>query len=141
MPNLTERQAQFVHHLVTTGCNPTEAARAVGYAEPKQEAYRLTRTAHVLSAIRCERERLISAQGANLALATLSEIMRDKQAPAGARVSASRAMLEAAGVFDKNGRDTETGKSMAEMTSDELGETIRRLDAEMQRLNGSAAAH
>jgi hypothetical protein len=97
VPNLTERQAQFVHHLVTTGLPPPKLlARS---AMPSQtEAYRLTRTAHVIAAIRVERDRLISAHGANLALATLSEIMRDRQAPASARVSASRAMLEAARV-------------------------------------------
>lgn len=138
MPALTDRQAQFIHHLVTTGCTPTEAARAVGYAEPKQEAYRLTRTPHVNAAIRQERERLISAHGANLAIATLNEIMRDTHAPASARVSASRTMLEAAGVFDKNGRDRDTGKTLTEMSADELAETIRKLDAEMQRGAGSS---
>jgi len=47
MPALTDQQQHFVHHLVTSGCNPTEAARTAGYAVPKQEAYRLTRLAHV----------------------------------------------------------------------------------------------
>ncbi|WP_374530591.1 terminase small subunit [Novosphingobium sp.] len=141
MATLTEQQAEFVHHLVTTGCNPTEAARAAGYAVPKQEAYRLTRLPHVQAAIRQERERLISAHGANVALATLNEIMRDKTAPASARVSASRTMLEAAGLFDKNGRDTGTGKTLQEMTTDELAETISKLDREMVRIAGSTSVN
>lgn len=141
MAALNEQQAQFVHHLVTTGCNPTEAARAAGYAAPKQEAYRLTRLPHVQTAIRQERERLISAHGANVALSTLQEIMRDKTAPASARVSASRTMLEAAGLFDKNGRDTGTGKSLQDMTTDELAETISKLDREMSKFAGTSSVN
>ncbi|NCU10913.1 MAG: hypothetical protein GXC70_01915 [Sphingomonadaceae bacterium] len=141
MANLTEQQTEFVHHLVTTGCTPTEAARAAGYAVPKQEAYRLTRLSHVQQAIRQERERLISAHGANVAIATLNDIMRDKSAPASARVSASRTMLEAAGLFDRNGRDVSTGKTLQEMTHGELTETIAKLDREMARFSGSSAVN
>ena len=141
MPGLTDQQQQFVHNLVTSGCNPTEAARTAGYAVPKQEAYRLTRLPHVQAAIRSERERLISAHGANVALATLMEIMKDQAAPASARVGASRTMLEVAGLFDKAGRDVTSGKSMSEMTVDELSDTIRKLDGEIGRLAGSSAVN
>lgn len=137
MSALNDRQANFVHHLVTTGCTPTEAARAVGYSAPKQEAYRLTRLRHIQEAIRQERERLISTHGANVAVSTLFEIMQDRQAPASARVSASRTLFEAAGMFDKAGRDTSSGKSLQELSADELAETIRRLDQEMERLSGA----
>lgn len=141
MTNLTDQQQQFVHHLVTSGCNPTEAARAAGYAVPKQEAYRLTRLPHVQSAIRSERERLISAHGANVALSTLMEIMKDQAAPASARVGASRTMLEVAGLFDKAGRDVTSGKSMSEMTVDELQATVAKLDSQMGGLAGSNAVN
>lgn len=141
MPKLTDRQTEFVHHLVTTGCTPTEAARAAGYSEPKQEAYRLTRLPHVQEEIRSERERTISAYGANVAFTTLVEVMRDKTVPASARVSASRTMLEAAGLFDRTGRDKASGKQLQEMSADELTSTIRRLDQEMERIAGSAAVN
>lgn len=141
MSALNDRQADFVHHLVTSGCTPTEAARAVGYSAPKQEAYRLTRLRHIQEAIRQERERLISAHAANVAVATLVEIMQDRQAPASARVGASRAIFEAAGLFDKNGRDTTSGKTLHEMSADDLAATIRQLDQEMERIAGSAVVN
>ena len=108
---------------------------------PKQEAYRLTRLPHVQSAIRSERERLISAHGANVALSTLMEIMKDQAAPASARVGASRTMLEVAGLFDKAGRDVTSGKSMSEMTVDELQATVAKLDSQMGGLAGSNAVN
>lgn len=133
MQPLTDLQREFVHYLVTTGCTPTEAARTAGYAEPKQEAYRLTRLAHIQAAIREERERLISSHGANLAMATLCEIMRDRGMSPSARVSASRAVLEAAGIFDRNGRDSVSGKALHELSTDELTMTLARLDEQVAR--------
>lgn len=137
MPALTDQQQRFVHHLVSSGSSPTEAARAAGYAVPKQEAYRLTHLAHIQAAIKSERERLISAHGANLALTTLMAIMKDQAAPASARVGASRTMLEVAGLFDKAGRDLASGKSMAEMSADDLQATVIKLDEHLARLAGS----
>lgn len=139
MPTLTDRQAAFVHHLVTTGCTQTEAARVAGYSEPKQEAYRLTRLAHVRAAIHEERERVIMCYLPNVALQTIKEVMLDKSYPASARVSAARTAFEVAGMFDKTGRDTATGKTLQEMSAEELSDTIRRLDDRMTEFAGSSA--
>ena len=141
MANLTEQQAQFVHHFVAMGCNPTEAARQAGYSAPNQEAYRLMRRPHVLAAIRGAQERLFRTDGVRIAYSTLLDVMQDKAVSASARVSAARTICEVAGLFDKNGRDVESGKTMAEMSADELATTIAKLDAEMTRLAGSNAVN
>ncbi len=131
MPALTDRQTEFVHHLVTIGCTPTEAARAAGYAEPKQEAYRLTRLPHVQTAVREERERLVTCDLANVALRTIREIMEDKQASSSARVSAARTAFEVAGMFERKGGDIGSSKPLHDMTAEELEIAIRRLDDQL----------
>ena len=138
---MTNRQSEFVHHLVMTGCTPTEAARAVGYAEPKQEAYRLTRLTPVQDAVRQERERLITSDLANVALRTLKEIMVDKTVAASARVSAARTACEVAGMFDKDGRSSGAHKPLQEMSADELADQIKRFDQALVQMAGNAAVN
>jgi phage terminase small subunit len=135
MAGLTEQQTKFVEHLVSSGCTPSEAARHAGFASPPQEAYRLMQKPHVMAAIRHLRERLISGHAANVALTTLVEIMRDKQAPASARVSAARTAFEAAGHFDKTDRDA--AGNMAEMSAGELEGVVARLDAQLAKRVGA----
>lgn len=141
MAQLTEQQRDFVDKLVATGCTPTEAARAANYAIPHVEASRLIRKPHVLAAIREARERVVSGHSANLAVATLNEIMRDTQAPASARVSAARTVLEVSGDFDGRGRDIASGKALQEMSVDELEATIIKLDSAIVKLSGPTVRH
>lgn len=125
MPSPTDPQQRFIDHLVATGCTPTQAARTAGYAEPAQEAYRLIRKPHIVAAIRELRGRLISAHGANVAIKTLVDIMQDATAPASARVSTGRTMLEAAGHFNK-GAAEEREVPLHEMTSAQLNDFIAK---------------
>ena len=115
----TDNQRRFVDHLVANGCTPTEAAREAGYEHPAQEAYRLIRKPHIITAIGELRGRLISSHGANVATRTLIDIMQDVMAPASARVSAARTMYEAAGQFTK-GLDPDRDVPLHEMTTEQL---------------------
>ena len=135
MTSLTDAQQNFVDELVSTGCTPTEAARRAGFAAPGQEAYRLMRKDHVVLAIREQRERVVSGHAANVAIATLVEIMTDKAAPASARVSAARTVCDAAGDFGRAGRIAEPA-SMANLTEAQLSRIITKLDEELERLPG-----
>ena len=122
--NPTEQQSRFVHHLVADNVNPTEAARRSGYAHPKENAYNLTRNPHVQAMIRLERQRLYSTDLANMSVKTLKDVMQDEDAPASARVSAARTALELAGDLNKNQNGDSSGRSLAEMSPDELAGLI-----------------
>lgn len=136
MPALTDQQKRFVDELVSTGCTPTEAARRAGYSDPGQEAWRLMRKAHVVSEVRELRERLISGHAANVAVSTLMEIMQDGAAPASARVSAARTVLEAAGHFDKAGRNAGDNQALHEMSAEKLAALIAEIDAQLGKQGG-----
>ena len=99
--DLTQGQAQFVRALVRNGCTPTKAAQIAGFASPRTAGYELMRMPHVSAAIAFERQRYISGELANVATGTLKAIMEDKAAPAAARVSAARTVLEMAGNLAK----------------------------------------
>jgi len=64
------------------------------------------------------------------------EIMKDHEAPASARVGASRTMLEVAGMLDKAGRDVATGRGLHEMSADELQAALAKLDESICQLAG-----
>jgi phage terminase small subunit len=124
---LNERQTDFVDYLVKTGCTPTEAARHAGYANPKNDAYRLLRLPHVAEAIRDTQSRVIGGDLSNIALKTLRDVMQDAGAPAPARVSAARAVLEMGGHYDREAREAERAdKALSEMSIEELAELVRR---------------
>ena len=132
--SLTLKQSAFVTNLVRQGCNPTQAARQAGYAEPKGASFDLLRTPHIQEAIRQERGRYISGDLANIATATLRAIMMDDAAPASARVSAARTALELAGELGVSKREADEDRPLSEMTADELGVMIDRWQAERAAL-------
>tara|TARA_R100000353_G_scaffold19309_1_gene17841 strand:- start:3084 stop:3518 length:435 start_codon:yes stop_codon:yes gene_type:complete len=122
--NLTEKQNNFVHYLVVEGKNPTESARLSGYDYPKQSAYSLTRNPSVIAIIRQTRQTLYQTDLSNIAVQTLKDVMQDPDAPASARVSASRTVLELSGDLGKNALDQQNNKNLSELTPDELGKLI-----------------
>lgn len=127
---LTDKQAQFVEQLVSKAMNPTAAARAAGFETPAQAAYRLLRLPHVASAVRDARARLIDGDLANVALDTLRVVMTDSDAPAAARVSAARTVLEMSGELKKDGSDASVEKRLHEMSADELAAVIDRWESQ-----------
>ena len=122
--NLTEKQNNFVHYLVVEGKNPTESARLSGYDYPKQSAYSLTRNPSVIAIIRQTRQTLYQTDLSNIAVQTLKDVMQDPDAPASARVSASRTVLELSGDLGKNALEQLNNKNLSELTPDELGKLI-----------------
>ena len=130
----TEQQKQFVSYLVAENKKPTEAARLAGYAFPKQAAYELTKNPSVMLLIRQHRQTLYQTDLANLAADTLRVVMVDPDAPASARVSAARTALELAGDLSKNQDGSSDGRSLAEMTPDELASMIDRWENERAEL-------
>tara|TARA_B100000989_G_C19396682_1_gene408121 strand:- start:167 stop:601 length:435 start_codon:yes stop_codon:yes gene_type:complete len=122
--NLTDKQNNFVHYLVVEGKNPTESARLSGYDYPKQSAYSLTRNPSVIAIIRQTRQTLYQTDLSNIAVQTLKDVMKDPDAPASARVSASRTVLELSGDLGKNALEQLNNKNLSELTPDELGKLI-----------------
>lgn len=130
----TEQQKQFVQYLVRENKKPTEAARLAGYLHPKQSAYDLTRNPSVMLLIRQQRQTIYQTDLANLAADTLRVVMVDPDAPASARVSAARTALELAGDLNKSQDGSNDGRSLAEMTPDELAAMIDRWENERAEL-------
>lgn len=132
--SISEQQTEFVHYLVKENKSATEAARLAGYAHPKQSAYVLTRNPVVLTAMRQARQTTYQGELASLAADTLKNVMIDQDAPAAAKVSAARTALELAGDLGKNQDDLASGKSLAEMTPDELARLIEHWEDERSGL-------
>lgn len=128
--SITDQQQDFVHYLVKENKNATEAARLAGYAHPKQSAYTLTRSPVVMAAMRLARQTTYQGELASLAANTLRQVMIDQDAPAAAKVSAARTALELAGDLGRNADDMTAGKSLAEMSPDELARLIDRWEDE-----------
>lgn len=131
---LTPMQQDFVRVLVTQGANATEAARQAGFAKPKEAAYRVTRLPHVAAAIRQERARVFDADLANVAAETLRAVMTDKEAPAAARVSAARTVLEVTRELGRRQEDGSNDKQLHEMTPDELAGLISKWEVERSKV-------
>ena len=132
--DMTERRRQFVHELVHRGCTPTEAARRAGYSQPGHEAFRLLRHPLVQAAIRAEREAVVSGSLASVALATLHEVMTDREASPSARVAAARTVLELAGELGKGKSDADEDRPLSELSADELTRLIDRWQDERAAL-------
>ena len=132
--DFTIKQQQFVSYLVAENENPTEACRLAGYSYPKETAYKLTRNPAVINLIRQERQRLYSTDLATIAVNTLKDIMQDVDAPASARVSASRTALELAGDIGKNAIDHDTNKDLSELTPDQLARLIDNWEEQRSKI-------
>ena len=128
----TDRQTEFVYNLVRLGNNPTQSARLAGYKDPKQSAFNLVNSAKMCARIQQERLKLFQSDLSIVAVQTLKEVMQDKEAPASARVSACRSVLEIAGDFKAGSKDTD--KSLSDMSPSELASIIDKLDVERSRL-------
>ncbi len=121
---ISDRQRDFVQYLVRENKNATESARLAGYAHPKQSAYDLTRNPAIIALMRQARRTLYESDLANVAGETIRTVMLDIDAPASARVSAARTALELAGDLGKNAEAAGEGKTLAELSPDELARMI-----------------
>ena len=129
---LSDKQSDFINGVVNLGLKQTESARRAGYNQPAQSAYNMMNSPAILHRIQQERLKLFQSDLSIVAVQTLKEIMQDQQAPASARVSACRSVLEIAGDF-KAGQGT-SDKSLSDMSPAELASVIDKLDVERIRI-------
>jgi len=136
---LTDLQAAFVVAFTSdpTGIgNPTAAAKLAGYAQASARdlGRRLVALPHVQDAIREANQRQISGALAAKSVALLGRVIDDESVSMKVRVDAARTILDRAGFCAlPAGPKRFDDKSLAEMTSDELRETMRRARAEMDK--------
>jgi hypothetical protein len=138
--DLTQMQRSFVTALVRQGCNPTQAARIAGYSTPRTAAYDLLRSPSVQTAVAFERSRYVSCELANIATATLKEVMVDPAAAASARVAAARTVLEMAGDLGRNRKEAEDDRALSEMSAEDLTKLIDRWEGERAELIASVSS-
>ena len=127
--------------MVSDQQNPTAAARLAGYAFPKQAAYELTRNPAIMMMMRQARQTVYQGELASLSAETLKQVMIDPDSPASAKVSAARTALELAGDLGKNAEGIASGKSLAEMTPDELSGMIDTWETERSGMARDVTAH
>jgi phage terminase small subunit len=127
---LTPKQREFVHNLVVLGENATAAARRAGYNYPNVTSCQLVQLPHIQLAIRQERSRFFEVDLANVAAGTLRQIMLDEEAPAAARVSAARTVLEVTREIGRRQEDQADDRPLSEMTPDELADLIEQWKGE-----------
>lgn len=112
---MTELQQKFAIEFAMNGANATAAAKLAGYsAKTAHEIGRqLLEKPHVQAAIHRELTRLRFRSGA-IGLQAMSQIAENEKAPAAARVSAARALMEHAGLVG-SARELAEARAAAEV--------------------------
>ena len=130
MATLTPKQSTFLQHHVRHGMNPTASARLAGYADPKQSAFNLVHSPSMIARIRLEREKLFHTDLATIATDTLKQVMESEEAPASAKVSACRTVLEVCNLLGKHSQTSGgSNKDLSAMTPEELQSVINSLES------------
>lgn len=86
---LTDRRRHFVEKYVS-GYSQTEAAKSAGYADPKQEGYRLMQDPEVQAAVQVELVRRVQTDGQVIAFGFLINTITNEKAPWSARTECAR---------------------------------------------------
>jgi phage terminase small subunit len=133
LDELTERQALFVEHFITSG-SISAASKAAGYAS-ETVGYRAIESAKVQRAIADYRNRVLNTEGATLAYQTLLDCMKPGN-PGAVRVSAAKVVWQATGMLER-GADR-ADKSLQDMTPDELADQIRKFDQALSQVADGA---
>lgn len=137
---LTEKQSRFVACYVMGSGNAKAAAKEAGYESAHQEGWRLLQLPHIRAAICVARDRIIRTDLAQLGLATMRELMEDKETPAHVRLQAARWSLEAAGhAAAKSLGLPAADKPLAEMSVDELKAFVEHGKTALDSLKSASA--
>ena len=127
----SDRQRNIIYYLVHQGKGRTEAARLAGFAAPRQSAFTLKQSPNIITKIRQERNKVYQTELASTSVHTLKEVMEDTDAPASARIAATRTSLELAGDIGKHSQSQRNyEQDLAEMTPEELSAIIDRWEGE-----------
>lgn len=106
------------------------------------EIRKLLETSAGAAALRAEIMRQIATEGAGIGYRAVKRIANSPTAPAAAQVQAGRILLQAAGLIEapqETGRDGRPGKSLSEMTRDELLAFMDSKRAEIDRVESELA--
>jgi len=135
----TEMQSAFIS-AVSRGIEPIQAARDAGYRMPAVTVYQLLRSPRVIEEIARNLERSRVESGA-IGLSVAREIAQLRVAPAAARMTAARTLMEWAGMLGRNGPQE---KDPADMSTEELRQLLGRIDTEIvsraKPVNGPVAS-
>jgi hypothetical protein len=117
---LTDMQERFAYGL-SCGLGPTQAAAAVGYANPSVAGARLGRDPRIRAIIRERRNRRIDKL-ASLSLYELELLIKDRKISPAVRFNAIKLSLALAGHVEPKAPETDEddGKRVSEMTLAEL---------------------
>lgn len=133
LAKLTGAQAAYVVAFVENGGKGGEAARTAGYAEPRQESWRLQQNPEIMRAI-FDLQKQEFSKLSGKALSFLSGVLDQgqKRLAAGEKISAvyvdaAKTVLDRAGHVSKN-KEKQEDKTpgIGDMTKDELREFIER---------------
>jgi hypothetical protein len=131
--NLTEQQRAFVRAMVLMG-DSTLAAEKAGYSEPSMDGSRLKNLPHVQAAIAAEARRWLVTTAGPAALGFLYRIMTDERVPdLKLRAACAKDLASRSGFIapKASNPDTIDGKSVSEMTREELVEASQRYAKEL----------
>lgn len=118
--NLTEKQADFVRHIIS-GSLPINACKLAGYAGAETQAYNLIRLPHVQNAIVKGMQTKLLGQGVPLALRVLFDVLDDPEMNAKLKVDVAKYIIDKAEAISKmNSLDDLIDKNPMEMTEAEL---------------------
>lgn len=120
---LNKQQQVFVERYVATG-DGKYAAEKAGYASPAPRASQNLANPAVQAEIRRRELARLFQEALPAAVQCLISVMTDAKAPAGARVSASKVVLDRT-IGEPDSGDT---KEPHEMTSEELAARIKQLE-------------
>jgi hypothetical protein len=82
----------------------------------------------IVAKIRQERQKIYQTDLANVATATLKEIITDKDAPQSARIAGCRTVLEVCNMIGKHSTKDNDNRALSEMTPDQLAGLIDTLE-------------
>lgn len=133
---LTEQERAFVKYYCAG--NSPEAAKILARYQDTASAHGLLRRADVGAAIRAEVMRLMATEGATIGFNGLKRIAQDTKAPAAAQVAAQKALLQGAGLLDRQ-EQTKEGRDIKDMSRDELRDYIASKQKEIEEITSRLA--
>ncbi len=123
---LTDKQAAFVRY-VCEGVTLEMSAELAGYSMQPGVLSSIFQSQNVVAALEHERRKRYRADLPFLAVTTIREILKDKKAPAAARVNAAKVALTLAGDLGQPQEDDPAKRGdLAEYSADDLRMVIAR---------------
>lgn len=136
---LTSKQRVFVQE-VANGRSNQAAAEIAGYSSPRSSAHYLMRQSHIVEACQLRRQAAINGELAGTAVNTMRELMKPAT-PAATRFQVARWVLERSGHDDTTDSRAGEGKSLEDMSGDELAQAVTSGMQALHELAGQLEGH